>query len=48
MKRKVTLKQIAKELDVSISGFKILRNSLKNGDTRLKVQAFAKFYNTDL
>lgn len=47
MKRKVTLKQIAKELDVSISTVsKSLRNSLEIGeDTRLKVQAFAKFYN---
>jgi LacI family transcriptional regulator len=47
MKRKVTLKQIAKELDVSISTVsKSLRNSLEIGEeTRLKVQAFAKFYN---
>ncbi|MBF7092303.1 LacI family DNA-binding transcriptional regulator [Flavobacterium sp. ALJ2] len=47
MKRKITLKQIAKELDVSISTVsKSLRNSLEIGeDTRLKVQAFAKFYN---
>lgn len=46
MKKKVTLKQIAKELDVSISTVsKSLRNSLEIGeDTRLKVQAFAKFY----
>ncbi len=46
MKRKVTLKQIAKELDVSISTVsKSLRNSPEIGeDTRLKVQAFAKFY----
>ena len=46
MKRKVTLKQIAKELDVSISTVsKSLRNSLEIGEeTRLKVQAFAKFY----
>jgi LacI family transcriptional regulator len=45
--RKVTLKQIAKELDVSISTVsKSLRNSPEIGeDTRLKVQAFAKFYN---
>ena len=47
MKRKVTLKQIAKELDVSIS---TVSKSLKNSpeiseDTRLKVQAFAKLYN---
>jgi LacI family transcriptional regulator len=46
MKRKITLKQIAK-LDVSISTVsKSLRNSLEIGEeTRLKVQAFAKFYN---
>ncbi len=47
MKRKVTLKQIAKELDVSISTVsKSLRNSNEiSEDTRLKVQAFAKLYN---
>lgn len=47
MKRKITLKQIAKELDVSISTVsKSLRNSLEIGEeTRLKVKAFAKFYN---
>jgi LacI family transcriptional regulator len=47
MKRKVTLKQIAKELDVSISTVsKSLRNSPEIGDdTREKVQAFAKLYN---
>ncbi len=47
MKRKVTLKQIAKELDVSISTVsKSLRDSHEIGeDTRLKVQAFAKLYN---
>ena len=47
MKKKITLKQIAKELDVSISTVsKSLRNSLDIGEeTRLKVQAFAKFYN---
>ncbi|APY01364.1 LacI family transcriptional regulator [Lacinutrix venerupis] len=47
MKRKVTLKQIAKELDVSISTVsKALRNSVEiSEDTRLKVQAFAKLYN---
>ncbi|HLF51632.1 LacI family DNA-binding transcriptional regulator [Flavobacterium sp.] len=47
MKRKVTLKQIAKELDVSISTVsKSLRNSLEiSKDTREKIQAFAKFYN---
>jgi LacI family transcriptional regulator len=47
MKRKVTLKQIAKELDVSIS---TVSKSLKDNpeislDTRQKVQAFAKMYN---
>jgi LacI family transcriptional regulator len=47
MKRKVTLKQIAKELDVSISTVsKALRNSTEiSEDTRQKVQAFAKLYN---
>ena len=47
MKRKVTLKQIAKELDVSISTVsKALRNSAEiSEDTRQKVQAFAKLYN---
>ncbi|WP_310557291.1 LacI family DNA-binding transcriptional regulator [Flavobacterium sp.] len=47
MKRKVTLKQIAKELDVSISTVsKALRNSSEiSEDTRIKVQAFAKLYN---
>jgi LacI family transcriptional regulator len=47
MKRKVTLKQIAKELDVSISTVsKSLRDSSEiSEDTRLKVQAFAKLYN---
>ncbi|OIQ30086.1 MAG: LacI family transcriptional regulator [Bacteroidetes bacterium MedPE-SWsnd-G2] len=47
MKRKVTLKQIAKELDVSISTVsKALRNSAEiSEDTKLKVQAFAKLYN---
>lgn len=47
MKRKVTLKQIAKELDVSISTVsKSLRNSIEiSEDTRQKVQAFAKLYN---
>jgi LacI family transcriptional regulator len=47
MKRKVTLKQIAKELDVSISTVsKSLRNSPEIGEeTRIKIQAFAKFYN---
>ena len=47
MKRKVTLKQIARELDVSISTVsKALRNSVEiSEDTREKVQAFAKLYN---
>ncbi|MGK4566122.1 LacI family DNA-binding transcriptional regulator [Flavobacterium sp. 3HN19-14] len=47
MKRKVTLKQIAKELDVSISTVsKSLRDSAEiSEDTRQKVQAFAKLYN---
>ncbi len=47
MKRKVTLKQIARELDVSISTVsKSLRNSSEiSEDTRQKVQAFAKLYN---
>ncbi len=47
MKRKVTLKQIAKGLDVSISTVsKSLRNSPEiSEDTRQKVQAFAKLYN---
>ena len=47
MRRKVTLKQIAKELDVSISTVsKSLRDSPEiSEDTRQKVQAFAKLYN---
>jgi len=47
MKRKITLKQIARELDVSISTVsKSLRNSHEiSEDTREKVQAFAKLYN---
>lgn len=47
MKRKITLKQIAKELDVSISTVsKALRNSIEiSEDTRDKIQAFAKLYN---
>ena len=47
MKRKITLKDIAKELDVSISTVsKALKNSSEIGfDTREKVQAFAKLYN---
>jgi len=47
MKRKITLKHIAKELDISIS---TVSKSLKDSneislDTRQKVQAFAKMYN---
>ncbi|MCK7589053.1 LacI family transcriptional regulator [Subsaxibacter sp. CAU 1640] len=47
MRKKITLKQIAKELDVSISTVsKALRNSIEiSEDTREKVQAFAKLYN---
>ena len=47
MKRKITLKQIARELDVSISTVsKALRNSKEiSEDTREKIQAFAKLYN---
>ncbi|NND52232.1 MAG: LacI family DNA-binding transcriptional regulator [Flavobacteriaceae bacterium] len=46
MKRKITLKQIAKELDVSISTVsKALRNSNEiSDDTKEKVQAFARLY----
>ena len=47
MKKNLTLKQIAKELDVSIS---TVSKALKNSDeiseaTRQKIQAFAKLYN---
>lgn len=47
MKPKLTLKQIAKELDVSISTVsKALRDSPEIGEeTREKIKAFAKFYN---
>ncbi|WBL26856.1 LacI family DNA-binding transcriptional regulator [Zunongwangia sp. HGR-M22] len=47
MRPKLTLKQIARELDVSISTVsKSLRDSPEIGeDTRKKVQAFAKLYN---
>ena len=47
MRRKVTLKQIAKELDVSISTVsKSLKDSSEiSEDTRQKVKAFAKLYN---
>jgi LacI family transcriptional regulator len=48
MKRKVTLKQIAKELDVSISTVS-LRNSPEIGeDTRLKYKLLRSFTITDL
>jgi LacI family transcriptional regulator len=47
MKRKITLKQIARELDVSISTVsKALKNSSEiSEDTIQKVKAFAKLYN---
>lgn len=47
MRRKITLKDIARELDVSISTVsKALKNSQEIGrDTKEKVQAFAKLYN---
>lgn len=47
MKRKLTLKLIAKELDVSISTVsKALRDSAEiSEDTRKKIKAFAKLYN---
>lgn len=47
MKKKITLKQIAKELDVSVSTVsKALRNSMEiSEETKQKIQAFAKFYN---
>ncbi|SDL70810.1 LacI family DNA-binding transcriptional regulator [Kriegella aquimaris] len=47
MKRKITLKHIARELDVSISTVsKALKNSEEiSADTKEKIQAFAKFYN---
>ena len=47
MKKKITLKQIAKELDVSISTVsKSLKDSTEiSEDTREKVKAFAKLYN---
>lgn len=47
MKRKITLKDIARELDVSISTVsKALKNSVEiSRDTKEKVQAFAKLYN---
>ncbi len=47
MRRKITLKDIARELEVSISTVsKALKNSQEIGrDTKEKVQAFAKLYN---
>lgn len=47
MKPKLTLKQIARELDVSISTVsKALHDSVEISDeTRQKIKAFAKFYN---
>lgn len=47
MKRKLTLKQIARELDVSVSTVsKALRDSVEiSEDTRQKIKAFAKLYN---
>ncbi len=47
MKRKITLKDIARELDVSISTVsKALKNSEEIGrDTKERIQAFAKLYN---
>lgn len=47
MKRKLTLKHIASELDVSISTVsKALRDSVEiSEDTREKIKAFAKLYN---
>lgn len=47
MKKKLTLKQIARELDVSVSTVsKALRDSIEiSEDTRLKIKAFAKLYN---
>ena len=47
MKRKITLKHIARELDVSISTVsKALKNSEEIGqDTKDKIQAFARLYN---
>lgn len=47
MKQKITLKHIAKELDVSISTVsKALKNSVEiSRDTKERVQAFARLYN---
>ncbi|MGB8705362.1 MAG: LacI family DNA-binding transcriptional regulator [Gillisia sp.] len=47
MKKKLTLKQIARELDVSVSTVsKALRDSVEiSEETRKKIKAFAKLYN---
>ena len=47
MKRKLTLKQIARELEVSISTVsKALKDSAEiSEDTKQKIKAFAKLYN---
>lgn len=47
MKKKITIKHIAKELDVSISTVsKAIKDSEEISlETRQKVQAFAKLYN---
>jgi LacI family transcriptional regulator len=47
MKKKITLKQIAKELDVSVSTVsKALKDSSEiSADTKEKIKAFAKLYN---
>ena len=47
MKKKITLKDIARELDVSISTVsKALKNSEEiSRDTKEKIQAFARLYN---
>ena len=47
MKKNLTLKQIAKELEVSVSTVsKALKNSEEISEsTRQKIQAFAKLYN---
>lgn len=47
MKKKLTLKQIARELDVSVSTVsKALRDSIEiSEETRHKIKAFAKLYN---
>ncbi len=47
MRKKLTLKQIARELDVSVSTVsKALRDSVEiSEDTRKKIKAFAKLYN---